>query len=249
MALISATGNKPADRAVLATTHWSVVLAAGQSDCPGATEALERLCRAYWYPLYAYVRRRGYDASEAEDLTQAFFERLLEKRYPRAVDPQKGKFRSFLLASLEHFLAKEWRRVNTLKRGAGRPVVSLDADTAEDRFRLELAHHETPEKLFERRWALALLDQAMDRLGEECAAAGKAAVFEALKPLLGGERSDVSQADLAARLGMTENALNVALSRLRRRDGELVREEIAQTVAGPADVDEELRCLVAAIRG
>jgi len=249
MTVISQTVNPTGDHAGFATTHWSVVLAAGLSDSPGAADALERLCRVYWYPLYAYVRRRGYDAPEAEDLTQAFFERLLEKHYLRAVDPRKGKFRSFLLAALEHFLAKEWRRVNTLKRGGGRGFISLDEGTAEHRLGLEPAHEETPEKMFERRWALTLLDHALDRLGQECAASGKATVFESLKPLLGGERPDLPQTELAMRLGMTANALNVALSRLRRRYGELVREEIAQTVADPTDVDEELRCLLVAIRG
>jgi len=225
------------------------VLAAAEKESGNADSALERLCRAYWYPLYAHIRRRGHDSQEAPDLTQAFFERLLEKSFLRAVDRNKGRFRTFLLTALDHFLANEWRRGHTRKRGGGRSVISLDDDTVEERYRLEPAHHETPEKLFERRWALTLLDQAMNRLGEESASSGKAALFDAVKPLIGGDRADLPHSELAVRLGLTENALNLALLRLRRRYGELIREEIAGTVASPQEVEEELRSLIESIRG
>jgi RNA polymerase sigma factor (sigma-70 family) len=239
----------PAASPVFATTHWSIVCLAGEGNSPAADAALEQLCRAYWYPLYAHVRRRGHDPDEAQDLTQAFFERLLEKSFLRAVDRNKGRFRTFLLTALDHFLAKEWRRSQTLKRGGGSTFISLDDETAEDRYRLEPVDEATPERVFERRWALTLLDRAMEHLGAESAAAGKAPIFEALKSVLGGDPVEVSQTELAVRLGMTANALNVALARLRRRFGELVREEIAQTVSQPGEVDEELRCLAAALRG
>jgi len=229
------------------TTHWSVVLAAGETVSPAADDALDRLCRAYWYPLYAHVRRRGNNPHEAQDLTQAFFERLLEKSFLRAVDRNKGRFRTFLLTALDHFLANEWRRGRSRKRGGGQPVVSLDDDSAEDRYHLEPIHDETPERLFERRWALTLLDRAMIRLSEECAAE-KRDLFDVVKPLIGGERADLPHSLLAARLGLTENALNLALLRFRRRYGELIREEIAGTVASVQEVDEELRYLIAAIR-
>ncbi len=225
------------------------MLAAAENEAGGADAALERLCLAYWYPLYAHVRRRGYDAQEAPDLTQAFFERLLEKSFLRAVDRNKGRFRTFLLTALDHFLANEWRRSHTCKRGGGRSVLSLDDESVEDRYRLEPRHDESPEKLFERRWALTLLDQAMSRLGGESASSGKSALFEAVKPLIGGDRADLPHSELAARLGLTENALNLALLRLRRRYGELIREEIAGTVASPQEVEEELRCLIEAVRG
>jgi len=224
------------------------VLAAAEKESGSADAALERLCRTYWYPLYAHVRRRGYDAQEAPDLTQAFFERLLEKSFLRAVDRNKGRFRTFLLTALDHFLANELRRDHARKRGGGRSCISLDDDTVEERYRLEPAHHETPERLFERRWALTLLDQAMQRLTAENAVSGKTDLFDAVKPLIGGDRADLSHSLLAARFGLTENAINLTLLRLRRRYGELIREEIAQTVASPGEVDEELRHLVEAIR-
>ena len=224
------------------------MLAAAEKESGSADAALERLCRAYWYPLYAHVRRRGYDAQEAPDLTQAFFERLLEKSFLRAVDRNKGRFRTFLLTAVDHFLANEWRRGHARKRGGGRALISLDDESVEGRYQLEPAHHETPEKLFERRWALTLLDQAMHRLSVESAASGKTDLFDAVKPLIGGDRADLPHSQLAACLGLTENALNLSLLRLRRRYGELIREEIAQTVASPGEVDEELRHLMEAVR-
>jgi len=224
-----------------------VLAAAGQPSAT-ADEALERLCRSYWYPLYAHVRRRGHAPEEAQDLTQAFFERLLEKSFLRAADRNKGRFRSFLLTALDHFLANEWRRGQAQKRGRGRALFSLDDESSEERYRLEPLHDETPERLFERRWALTVLERAMQRLQAECATSGKANHFEMLKPVIGGDRADLPHALIAERLGLTENALNLALLRLRRRYGELIREEIAETVAAPNEVDDELRHLMQCIR-
>lgn len=231
------------------TTHWSVVLAAAGQPSATADEALERLCRAYWYPLYAHVRRRGHDQTEAQDLTQAFFERLLEKSFLRAADRNKGRFRSFLLTALDHFLTNEWRRGQARKRGGGKVLFSLDDAANEDRYVHEPRHDETPERLFERRWAFTVLNRAMQRLEAEYAASSKAELFRILKPHIGGDRADLPRSVLAARLGLTENALNLTLFRLRRRYGELIREEIAETVAAPNEVDDELRHLMECIRG
>jgi len=230
------------------TTHWSLVLAAAERESVESDAALERLCRAYWYPLYAHVRRQGNDPHEAQDLTQAFFERLLEKSFLRAVDRNKGRFRAFLLTALDHFLANEWRRGHARKRGGGRTIVSLDDESIENRYSLEPTHDETPERLFERRWALTVLERAMNRLGAECDTSARAALFDAVRSLIGGDRADLPHSMLAARLGMIENAFNLALHRLRRRYGELIREEIAETVAGPHEVDHELRHLMKCIR-
>jgi DNA-directed RNA polymerase specialized sigma24 family protein len=229
------------------TTHWSVVLSAGAREAPGSNAALEALCRAYWYPLYAYVRRRGYQAAEAEDLTQAFFERLLEKNFLLGVDRTKGKFRSFLLAALEHFLANEWRHAHAQKRGGEFSFLSLD-DFSPERQYLQLpARGLSPEQLFEQQWATALLEQVLARLHEEFASSGKAALFEQLKTFLTGEKHATSYGALAANLGMTEAALKMAVSRMRRRYGELLRAEIASTVSRPEEIDEELRALFAAV--
>lgn len=224
------------------------MLAAAEQNSASADAALERLCRAYWYPLYAHVRRRGNDPHQAQDLTQAFFERLLEKSFLRAVDRNKGRFRAFLLTALDHFLANEWRRAHAQKRGRGVPGLSLDDDSNENRYRLEPMHEETPERLFERRWALAVLEQGMDRLQAECHAGGKAGLFDVVKPLIGGDRADLPCAAIAGRLDLTVNALTLALHRLRRRYGELIREEIAATVASPQEVEDELRHLKECLR-
>jgi len=231
-----------------AATRWTVVLTAGQTASPQAGRALEELCRAYWYPLYAYVRRRGYDVHEAEDLTQEFFARLLAKNYLADVDRAKGKFRSFLLASLKHFLANEWDRAHAAKRGGGQLFLSLDTKTAETRYLSEPADELTAEKLLERQWALALLDQVLDRLQAEFVADGKAAQFEQLKVFLTEGKGSTSYASVAAKLGTTEGAVKVAAHRLRRRYRELLREEISHTVATPAEVEEEIRHLFAAFR-
>ena len=219
---------------------------AGREESPQAGEALQQLCRTYWYPLYAYVRRKGHDPNDAQDLTQEFFARLLRGNFLNTVEQRKGKFRSFLVASLEHFLVKEWVRANRQKRGGGQTVLSLDEEGAENRYALEPAGNLSAQKLYERRWAMTLLDQAMKRLGAECGKSGKSELFEHVKNLLSGDAHEESYRELAAGLGMSEGALRVAVHRLRQRYGILLREEIAQTVATQDEVDEEVRCLFAA---
>ena len=228
-------------------THWSVVLRAAGGPSTASEQALEQLCRSYWYPLYAFVRRRGHTVDEAQDLTQEFFCRLLEKRFLDAVDRSKGKFRSYLLGALEHFLANEWRRSQARKRGGGRVIFSLDDEEAESRYAAEPADGLTPEKMYERRWAMTLLEQALKRLQDECAANGKEQLFEQLKTTFWGERAEAGYAAIAAQLDMTEGALKVAAHRLRQRYGQLLREAIAQTVDDPGKIDEEVRCLFAAL--
>jgi len=230
-----------------ATTHWSLVLAAGRGGSPASREALATLCQTYWYPLYAHVRRRGHRAEEAQDLIQAFFARLLEKDYLRVVERDRGRFRSFLLAALDHFLANEWRRAHTRKRGGRRPTLSLDFRVGEGRYTVEPAHELTPVKLYERRWALTVIDQALAKLRDEFGRGGKGELFEQLKPYLGAAEGAAPYRELAARLGMTEGGVKVAVHRLRRRCGELLRQEIARTVAGPQEVEEELRDLFDAV--
>ena len=238
--------NAPNDRAWFTTTHWSVVLQAAENHSGQATEALTELCRVYWYPLYAFVRRKGHSPHDAQDLTQEFFARLIEKNSVRAADRNKGRFRTFLLGALDHFLANEWRDARRIKRGGGKLLLSLD-DTAEERYRLEPADTATPERLYERRWALTLLEQSLARLGEECAAEGKRALFDAVKGLLAGERLPGGYSDLAKERQMSEGALMTAVHRLRRRYGELLRAEIAQTVSSPGEVEAELRHLFTAL--
>jgi RNA polymerase sigma factor (sigma-70 family) len=228
------------------TTHWSLVLAAGAEDVRGR-EALARLCQVYWYPLYAFVRRQGCHPHDAQELTQEFFTRLLEKDYLGDVDRSKGKFRSFLLASMKHFLSKEWARSKTLKRGSGRIMVPLDALSAEDRYRREPEDLATPEKLFERRWALTLLDQVLTRLSNEYATSGKRALFEQLQDCLTGDRNSLPYAEIAAKLALTEGAVKVAVHRLRQRYRGVLREEIAQTVTDSAEIEDEIRDLFAAL--
>ena len=229
------------------TTHWSVVLAAGAGDSAAAMAALEKLCQAYWYPLYAYLRRRGYGPEDAQDLTQGFFMRLVQRNYPAQADRAKGKFRSFLLLTLNHFLSDERERATARKRGGGQMFVSLDDPASEDRYRLEVPDDLTPEKLFERRWAQTILDQALARLRAEFVAEGKTECYEVLKAFEPGEQKTISYAEAAAQLGVTESAVKSMIHRLRERHRELVREEIAQTVATAAEVDEELRHLIAVI--
>jgi DNA-directed RNA polymerase specialized sigma24 family protein len=231
------------------TTHWSVVMVAGQDSSAASREAMEKLCRTYWYPLYAFVRRRGYEAHEAQDLTQSFFARRLEKDYLSAVDRSKGKFRSFLLASLEHFLVNEWRRTCALKRGGGVVFVPLDEETAEQQYLQGPATNLSAEQCYEQQWATTLLEQVLGRLREEFNATGKAELFGEIKIFLTGEKRAVSYAELAARLGTTEAALKMAVSRMRQRYGELLRSEIAMTVSSPEEIEEELRALFAALSG
>lgn len=234
----------PADRR-FATTRWSLVAAAGRADAPDGRAALADLCRLYWYPLYAYVRRRGHAAHDAADLTQAFFARLLEKGALGAADPARGRFRTFLLTACQHFLANEHQREAALKRGAGR-VAALDLGDAEGRYGREPAHGESPERLFARRWALELLGRALARLRQEHEGEGKGALFEALKGRLTGDDA-AGYADVAAALGLSEGAVKTAAHRLRRRYGELLREEIGETVATAAEIDEEVRELFRAL--
>jgi RNA polymerase sigma-70 factor (ECF subfamily) len=229
------------------TTHWSVVLSAGRDNSAPASDALGKLCRTYWWPLYAFVRRQGHSPHDAQDLTQEFFARLLEKDYLGAVDRSKGKFRSFLLAALEHFLANEWRNTHAQKRGGKFTFVSTDAETAEGQYLQVPAVNLSPQQLFEQQWAMTLLEQTLARLREEFIASGKGALFEDLKVFLTGEKRADSYAELAAKLGTTEAALKMAVSRMRHRYGELLRAEIANTVASPAEIDEELRALFAAL--
>jgi RNA polymerase sigma factor (sigma-70 family) len=227
------------------STHWSVVARAAGD--PGAMAALETLCGKYWYPIYAFIRRRGSNHHQAEDLTQAFFTHVLAKEILAKADRNKGKFRTFLLAALTNFLANEWDKQQALKRGGGRQIVSLDETVAEGRYRQEPVAALTPEKLFERHWAFALLEQALSRLKQEHIEAGKAGLFSTLESGLTGAPAAGWLAQCASDLNMSENALRVALHRMRRRFGELVREEIVPTAGNAADVDDELRHLFAAL--
>ncbi len=231
---------------VFATTHWSVVLAAGQHESPQAAEALETLCRTYWYPLYAYVRRSGHSPEDAQDLTQAFFALLLARDSLAGVRSQKGKFRSFLLTALRHFLSDQWSHARAVKRGSGAEVLSLEALEAEGRYRLEPVEGLDAERIYERRWAMTLLEQALNRLRDESTAAGKRNLFEALEGLVAGE-SDVSCGEVAVKLGLTESATKSTLHRLRERYRALVREEIAHTVAEPAEIEAEVRYLITVV--
>jgi RNA polymerase sigma-70 factor (ECF subfamily) len=226
------------------TTRWSLIVAA-QQPAPRAREALADLCRVYWYPLYAYIRRRGHDAGDAEDLTQAFFTHLLEKHVLASVSPERGRFRSFLLACCQHFLANEHERANALKRGGGR-VVSLDLSSAHGRYAEEPEHDQTPEHLFERRWALALLEQTIQRLRSEYEQAGKGALFDAVKGQLTGD-STLPYAGLAEELGLSECAIKTAVHRLRRRYGEILREQIGETVSTEGEIDDEVRAMFEAL--
>lgn len=230
-------------------TDWSVVL---QAACGGesteAVAALEQLCRGYWFPLYAAVRRKGYPREDAKDLVQTFFARLIERNYVAQADRERGKFRTFLLAALDHFLANEWNRQQTLRRGGGQTFVVLDAQEAEARYVREPFHELSPEKLFDRRWAAVLLERAHQALREDYAAAGKSELFEALQPCLTGERPPEGYRKLAAELGLTEGAAKVAAHRLRRAFGQQLRDEVAKTVGSPAQVDEEMQHLHAILR-
>jgi RNA polymerase sigma-70 factor (ECF subfamily) len=231
---------------VFATTRWSVVLAA-RGATPAAESALAVLCRTYWYPLYAFVRRNGHAPHDAQDLTQEFFARLLAKEWLGEVARERGRFRSFLLAAMQHFLANEWRDAQRLKRGGGVVFVPFDARDAEDRYLHEPADPLTAEQIYDRRWALDLLERSLARLRTEFEGAGKAAHFEALKFCLTGDK--VALANVAAQLGSSEGAIKVAVHRLRERYRELIRAEIAETVEGPERIEAELQELQAALRG
>ena len=231
---------------VFATTHWTVVLAAGQRHTPQADGALEELCRTYWFPLYAYVRRRGHAKADAEDLVQAFFARFLEKNYLNGLSAERGRFRAFLLAALKHFLANEWDKAQAQKRGGGAAHLSLDWQTADTKFQVASQTEPSPDKAFDREWALALLAKVIERLQAECAAEGKAALFDQLKTFLMAGGGDSAQAAVAKSLGMEEGAVRVAIHRLRKRYRALLRDEIAHTLSDDAMVDEEMRALFGA---
>jgi RNA polymerase sigma-70 factor (ECF subfamily) len=225
------------------TTHWSLVLAAGQRGTRESAAALERLCQSYWLPLYAYVRRRVSDVHDAQDLTQAFFERLLEKNYLADADPRRGQFRVFLLTAFKHFLSKEWEKAKAQKRGGGRSPISLDFSTGDSQIRLEPAGGLTAEQMYERQWVITLLSCVMQRLERELEKVGKRSQFERLKDFIVSTKEDTTYADVASELGMTESAARMATSRLRRRYRQLLREEIAQTVSSPEDIDDEINSL------
>ena len=222
---------------------------AGHSDTAHAQAALEKLCRAYWYPLYAYVRRRGQSPEDAKDLTQEFFARLLERNWIGRADQQRGRFRSFLLSAMNHFLADEWDKARAQKRGGGQIPVPLQFDTAETRYGYEPVDNTTPEQNFERRWALTLLDTVLQRLHSEYEQEGRAELFATLHPCLVGDRSSQPYAELAVKLGVSEGAVKSAVHRLRQRYRQLLHDEIAQTVAEPGEVDEELRHLFTVLAG
>jgi RNA polymerase sigma factor (sigma-70 family) len=235
------------EAAAFATTHWSLVLTA-QGRSPAADDALEKLCRTYWWPLYGFVRRNGYGPEEAQDLTQGFFALLLERRDLDVVRSEKGRLRSYLLVSLKNFLAKAKRRELTLKRGEGRALIPLDELLSREYADLEPADDLTADKIYERRWALTLLEQVLKRLENEYRADGNARLFDCLNLFLSEEPDRPSQADVAARLGMTENAVKQAFHRLRQRYRQLLRDEIAQTVAVPGDVEDELRHFISVLQ-
>jgi len=237
------------DRAAnFTTTHWSLILAACETDSPRSLAALEDLCRAYWYPLYAYVRRQGHNPHDAQDLVQEFLARFLGQKSMRLADRNRGRFRTFLLTSLKRFIITEWARSNREKRGGGQPVLSLDEVLAEERFVAEPATEQPPDTLYDRGWAAVLLDHAMTALRQEFGHAGKLDIFERLKVYVWGEGSARPYLEIAAQLGMSEGAVKVAVHRLRHRFGELLRAEIAKTVATPMEVEEELRYLISVLR-
>jgi RNA polymerase sigma-70 factor (ECF subfamily) len=231
-----------------ATTHWSVVLEAGEDGSPSATAAMERLCRAYWYPLYAYVRRAGYSTEDAQDLTQDFFARLLAKKYLALADRSRGKFRSFLLTSLKNHLANDYHRRARAKRGGGAQIVWLDGPAGEARFAAEPADPNSPETLYERRWALTLLETSLGRLREEYRIQGRGAVYDALKDYVWGEKNAATYAEIGAQLGLTEEVVKKVVQRLRQRLRALLRDEIGQTVATVGEVEDEMRHIVQVLR-
>jgi RNA polymerase sigma factor (sigma-70 family) len=233
----------PAGPRVFPATQWTLVVAAAATPSPESAAALERLCATYWFPLYAYVRRCGHSPCDAEDLTQDFFARLLERHWIARADRDLGRFRSFLLTAMKRFMAKEWAKKQTLKRGGGVRTVPLRFDTAETRYCREPADTSTPEQVYERQWALLLLESVLRRLREDYAREGKAALFDALQTCLVGSREAQPHAELAAQLGMTAGAVGMAVSRMRERYRECLKEEIRQTVASPAEVDGELHHL------
>jgi RNA polymerase sigma-70 factor (ECF subfamily) len=240
-------GNATTDHQWFATTHWSVVLSAGQAGSSQVSESLEKLCRSYWPPLYSYIRRQGHGPEDAKDLAQAFFAKLLQKNFWARADPQKGRFRSFLLTALRHFMADERDRGRTAKRGGGLSFISLDEQASEERFRDGLSQNLSSEQQFDRQWAATVLEQARTKLRRECVASGKSALYNRVSLVGGQNESAVPYAVIAKELGMSVGTLKSAVSRLRARYGELVREEVAQTVSSPAEIEVEIRHLLSVI--
>jgi DNA-directed RNA polymerase specialized sigma24 family protein len=243
----TSTGEVTPRQSAFVTTHWSVVLTAGHSDTTRAHEALSSLCKTYWYPLYAYVRRRGHSPEDAKDSTQDFFARLLAGNWVADADRAKGRFRTFLLTALNRFLANEWNHAQAQKRGGGSASVPLDTAMAERRYCADTGIALAPDCLYDRQWAMTLLDRALNRLEAENQRSGKAAEFATLSPALTAERGDIPYAAMAAQLNLSEPATRMAVHRLRKRFREVFREEIAQTVAQPDEVEEEIRYLLAAL--
>jgi len=245
----TSVGASAAGSAEFTATHWSVVLAAGQKESPQAADALEKLCRTYWYPLYAFVRRQGHSPHDSEDLLQGFFARFLEKEYLATVDRTKGRFRSFLLGALKHYLADQWDKAKAVKRGGRIEFLSLEGESAESRYWEEPASELTPERLYEQRWACVLLERVMARLEQDFDAAGQGPLFAALESFLLEDDRSVSYADLAAEHGLSEGALKMKVQRLRQRYQRLLREEVAHTVARPEEVEDEIRWLFSVVSG
>ena len=240
-------GSAQDGRVAFTTTHWSIVLEA-QGESPAAQEALEKLCRTYWRPIYSFVRRQGIGPTEAEDLTQGFFASLLEHRNLDAVRKEQGRLRSYLLGALKYFLGEERRRAMAIKRGKGQRLIPLEELRGDERFAIEPADPVTADLIYERRWASTLLERVLNLLKDEYQSAGNAVLFDLLKQLLPGEPDAPPQKDVAVQLGMTENAVRQAFYRFRQRYQSLLREEIAHTVATPGDIEDELRHLIAVIR-
>ena len=247
--MVSERGNSncdpPSGERHFHTTRWSLVLAAGQRSTPNSQDALDALCRTYWYPLYAYVRRRVRDVDEAQDLTQSFFLQVLDKNYLGDAQPERGKFRAFLLTAFKNFLANEWDKAKALKRGGGRTSIPLDFESGEKRFRLEPTDDLTPDRLFDKQWAFTLLEHVLNRLREESVRSEKQEQFELLKVFITGSSVRGGFAEVAGKLGMTTGAAKVAAHRLRQRYRAILRDEILQTVAEPSEVDDEIRSLFA----
>ncbi len=237
----------PARQDDFATTHWSVVLAAGDHGAPASSKALAELCECYWYPLYAYVRRRVSDVHEAQDLTQAFFEKILEQGTFAAADPERGRFRAFLLTACKRFLINEWNKDRATKRGGGRQLLSLDFESGESKLNLVASDTLSPEQLYDQKWAITLLERVMDQLRGEYAAKQRLAHFETLKHFLAGSPAGADYAQAARAIGISETNAKVAVHRMRKRYRERLRSEIAQTVERPEDVDEEIRDLFAVL--
>jgi RNA polymerase sigma factor (sigma-70 family) len=231
---------------IFATTRWTLVIEAGRRSAPQADQALEELCRAYWFPLYAYIRRRGHSKEDAEDLTQAFFVRFLEKNYLEGLSAERGRFRAFLLASMKHFLANEWDRAQRIKRGGQIAHLSLDWQSADAQFQVAGPAGLNPEHAYDREWAVALLGRVLDRLRDECVAEGRSKQFEALKVFLTAGKGVIPYTSAAASMGIDEGAARTAVHRLRKRYRTLLRDEIGQTLASPAQVDEEMKVLFGA---